>query len=121
METLDEFDFNELNDMDIEEFVIFLDPYKLKKDSTKFIITTLIAQDNIDKLIKLNKNLKIETFYKYYNNLRKANYFSKDKIKINLNDEKVISEILLARYVAEGVFKGKYKVGKYYEFIFKDK
>lgn len=122
MVSIDEFDFKDLSKQDIEDFLKLINPHKKAIDSTRFILTTLIAGRNHKELKLLNNKLDEEKYKKYFDNLEKANYFDETgNPKINKTDEKLISEINFARYVAEGVFSGKYITKNYYKFDFSEK
>ncbi len=120
-ETMDieDVDFKELSKKDIKEVLLILNPPKTAINSTKFILTTLITGRNQKELRELNSNISDEVYNKYLTNLENAEYFDETGFpKINKTDDNLIPEIKFARYVAEGVFSGKYITKNYYKFDF---
>ena len=116
---IEDVDFKELSKKDIKEVLLILNPPKTAINATKFILTTLIAGRNKEELRKLNSNISDELYSKYLTNLENAEYFDETGFpKINKTDDNLIPEIKFARYVAEGVFSGKYITKNYYKFDF---
>ncbi len=121
MASIEEFDFKDLSKEEIEEILLIINPPKQSINSTRFILTTLIVGRDHKALKKINK-LDEETYNKYLENLEKADYFDEKGFpKINKTDENILPEITFARYVAEGVFTGKYITKNYYKFDFSTK
>ena len=116
---IEDVDFKELSKKDIKEVLLILNPPKTAINATKFILTTLIAGRNKEELRKLNSNISDELYSKYLTNLENAEYFDETGFpKINKTDDNLLPEIKFARYVAEGVFSGKYITKNYYKFDF---
>lgn len=116
---IEDVDFKELSKKDIKEVLLILNPPKTAINSTKFILTTLITGRNQKELRELNSNISDEVYNKYLTNLENAEYFDETGFpKINKTDDNLIPEIKFARYVAEGVFSGKYITKNYYKFDF---
>lgn len=116
---IEDVDFKELSKKDIKEVLLILNPPKTAINSTKFILTTLITGRNQKELRELNSNISDEIYNKYLTNLENAEYFDETGFpKINKTDDNLVPEIKFARYVAEGVFSGKYITKNYYKFDF---
>lgn len=110
---------NFLSNKDIEKF---LNTGKIQRtgiEATKFILATLICGNNKEEINKLNFGFTKDKIEFYLNNLSKADYFDENgKAKIDENDENFLAEIHFARYIAEGIFVGRYVEQKHYKFDF---